>query len=81
MDINTVTRSVSVIRLPRQMGNMVHDEGRIGMVHQWIETLCDPYSSLLTTLNETVHVSTNIYNMHICSHFFREFENLLAPLN
>lgn len=49
---------VSVIRLPRQMENMKHDEGRIGMIHQWIETLCDPYSSLLSTLNETVHTLT-----------------------
>ena len=68
--IVTHDRCVSVIRLPRQMENMKHDEGRIGMIHQWIETLCDPYSSLLSTLNETVHVCTRWQSVNTNNQFF-----------
>ena len=41
----------SVVPLP---GGLRHEEARIDILHTWIETLCDPGSSLITELNNTV---------------------------
>ena len=41
----------SVVSLP---GGLRHEEARIDILHNWIETLCDPGSSLITELNNTV---------------------------
>ena len=46
-----------VVSLPREMGEVGHDEGRVALLHQWIEKLCDPYSNLITELNKNVKVS------------------------
>ena len=52
-------RVSSVVKLPREMQAVSHDEGRISMLHQWIEKLCDPYSRLINELNKTVNVSSH----------------------
>lgn len=46
-----------VVPLSRELGEVGHDEGRVAMLHQWIEKLCDPYSNLITELNKNVTVS------------------------
>ena len=52
-------RVSSVVKLPGEMQAVAHDEGRISMLHQWIEKLCDPYSRLVSELNKTVNVSSH----------------------
>ena len=47
----------SVVSLAREVREVKHDEGRVAMLHQWIEKLCDPYSNLITELNKNVKVS------------------------
>ena len=47
-----------MVKLPGEMQAVTHDEGRISMLHQWIEKLCDPYSRLVSELNKTVNVSS-----------------------
>ena len=47
----------SIIKLPQQV-NLKHDEGRIEMLHQWIETLCDPDSNLILELNKSIQVKS-----------------------
>ena len=48
-----------VVKLPGEMQAVAHDEGRISLLHQWIEKLCDPYSRLIQELNKTVNVSSH----------------------
>lgn len=52
-------RVSSVVKLPGEMQAVSHDEGRIAMLHQWIEKLCDPCSRLISELNKTVNVSSH----------------------
>lgn len=46
-----------VVRLPRELQEVQHDEGRVARLHHWIERLCDPHSNLITELNKNVNVS------------------------
>ena len=48
-----------MVTLPGEMQAVAHDEGRISLLHQWIEKLCDPYSRLINELNKTVNVSSH----------------------
>ena len=52
-------RLSSVVKLPGEMQVVAQDEGRIALLHQWIEKLCDPYSRLIQELNKTVNVSAH----------------------
>ena len=52
-------RLSSVVKLPGEMQVVAQDEGRIALLHQWIENLCDPYSRLIQELNKTVNVSAH----------------------
>lgn len=52
-------RLSSVVKLPVEMQVVAQDEGRIALLHQWIEKLCDPYSRLIQELNKTVNVSAH----------------------
>ena len=51
-----VASCISLITLPPQIVKLKHDERRIGMLHQWIETVCDPESNIIRELNKTVEV-------------------------
>ena len=54
----------SIIKLPQQV-NLKHDEGRIEMLHQWIETLCDPDSNLILELNKSTQVKSFMYFLQL----------------
>ena len=56
MSVRRGVSCCSVIKLPAQL-NIDHDEDRIDMIHQWIETLCDPYSNLVLELNTNAQVA------------------------
>lgn len=49
---------VSIVTLPGQVV-LGHDESRLSLLHSWIAALCDPFSVLVTELNNTVKPKLN----------------------